>query len=804
MEFRRPICALLAAGSGDIPSSIEDLLREHALEVDLTWVSDSAALREALSDPKWDILLIDPSFPETSGIPATELAQQVAPQLPSLKIAEKHCSSPIDKGRLGSKESSNVLESIHLVASIKRLIREQRLRARAEKTQAELITAEGRLKAITSATLDGIVMVDQDGIVSFWNQAAERIFGYSATEVVGFNLLSLVVPRRSHVEVKKAFSKFKGSGKALGIGRVLQLVATHKNGTEFPIEFSLAALIEDGVWHAVGVVRDVTERNEQERKQFEHIQFLRTLIDTLPNPLFYENMEGRIIGCNKAFLDFLNLDAIEVVGSTTMDLLSKAIDDGKEDLQPSFLRYPDACETTFHLNESTGRVRHAVYRKAPYWDADGTPAGYVATIQEITELKETEEALRQNEWLFSAIHSHVVDLIAIIDAEGNRVYTSPSYQFVLGFSPQEMDQLTSLDILHPNDVERVREALNSIVEGGPTLSLEYRLRHKDGRWLYFESKAAVIPSPDPGAVRALVVARDITARKEAEKNRSVMEIQLRQAQKLEAIGQLAAGIAHEINTPTQFIGDNTSFLRDSSRDTFSIIDRLATHLVHIAAISGEGSAEAYAALAELEQSDLGYLREEVPKAIQQSLDGAGRIAKIVKAMKDFSHPGGETKTLTNLHEAIESTIVVSRNEWKYAANLETDFDPHMPLVPCFPSELNQVILNLIVNAAHAIESAKGDENKVTLGLIQIKTVATEEEVQILISDNGTGISEAVQGRMFEPFYTTKPVGKGTGQGLSIAHAVIVDKHQGRIDVQSQEGQGTTFVLHLPLNNSEAE
>ncbi|HEX7554790.1 MAG TPA: ATP-binding protein, partial [Geothrix sp.] len=270
------------------------------------------------------------------------------------------------------------------------------------------------------------------------------------------------------------------------------------------------------------------------------------------------------------------------------------------------------------------------------------------------------------------------------------------------------------------------------------------------------------------------------------------------AQKLEAIGQLAAGIAHEINTPTQFIGDNTTFLRDAFKDSFGIIEQLTNRLRALGEGSGPEAAKAKAALAELEAADLGYLREEIPKAIQQSLEGVGRISKIVKAMKDFSHPGGTSKTLTNLQQAIESTITVSRNEWKYVANLVTDFDPALPPVPCYPSEFNQVILNLIVNAAHAIEAAREGREPNTLGQITVKTRAGVDEVEVSVADDGTGIPEAVQARMFEPFYTTKPVGKGSGQGLAIAHAVIVEKHQGRIEVQSEVGHGTTFILHLPL------
>jgi signal transduction histidine kinase len=225
--------------------------------------------------------------------------------------------------------------------------------------------------------------------------------------------------------------------------------------------------------------------------------------------------------------------------------------------------------------------------------------------------------------------------------------------------------------------------------------------------------------------------------------------------------------------------------------------------MEIRTLGGAGSEAAGKAIQDMAGTDLDYLGTEIPKAIQQSLDGVGRISKIVKAMKDFSHPGGESKSLADLHQAIDSTITVSRNEWKYAANLITDFDPEMPPVPCYPGEFNQVILNLIVNAAHAIESAKGGRDSGILGQITVKTRALKDEVEVSVSDDGTGIPEAVQARMFEPFYTTKPIGKGSGQGLAIVHAVIVEKHQGHIEVQSETGKGSTFILRLPLRENGA-
>jgi PAS domain S-box-containing protein len=282
---------------------------------------------------------------------------------------------------------------------------------------------------------------------------------------------------------------------------------------------------------------------------------------------------------------------------------------------------------------------------------------------------------------------------------------------------------------------------------------------------------------------------DISMLKQTLEERDRLEDNLRQAQKLEAIGQLAAGIAHEINTPTQYVGDNLRFLKES----FGELDSLLTKLVEA------GGTPARALLGE---ADFDYLKEEIPRALNQSLEGVDRVAKIVRAMKEFSHPARE-KTATDLNRAIQSTITVASNEWKYVAEVEMDLDSNMPTVHCSPAEFNQVVLNMVVNAAHAIADVVGDGGK-GKGKIRVKTRSDGEWAVVEISDTGAGMPAHIQQRIFEPFFTTKEVGKGTGQGLAIAHNVIVDKHSGTIKVVSAPGKGTTFIIRLPIGGAKAE
>jgi signal transduction histidine kinase len=277
-----------------------------------------------------------------------------------------------------------------------------------------------------------------------------------------------------------------------------------------------------------------------------------------------------------------------------------------------------------------------------------------------------------------------------------------------------------------------------------------------------------------------------------------MEIQLRHAQKLESIGHLAAGIAHEINTPTQFIGDNLRFMQDVFNDLLGLLRQFQLLLENARGQSfAEGLAEEIDKT--IQTINLADLEKEIPKSIAQSLSGVQRVAKIVQAMKDFSHPGTESKVPVDINRAIESTLTVCRNEWKYVADLQADFDPSLPLVACLPGEFNQAILNIVVNAAHAIADKEDGKGK---GVIGVSTRGDGDVAEIRISDTGTGIPEAARGRIFDPFFTTKEVGKGTGQGLAIARSVVVDKHQGEIFFETEMGRGTTFVIRLPQSENK--
>jgi signal transduction histidine kinase len=269
---------------------------------------------------------------------------------------------------------------------------------------------------------------------------------------------------------------------------------------------------------------------------------------------------------------------------------------------------------------------------------------------------------------------------------------------------------------------------------------------------------------------------------------------------LGAIGQLAAGVAHEINTPMQFVGDNLHFARSSVGDLLNLIDMLRT-TVEQATTQPVGEAR----LSELAQAeielDFEYAREALPTAIERSLTGVERVTKIVRAMKSFAHRSDDDHlTPTDLKGLIESTVMVATNEWKYVAEVDLDLATDLPPVPCIGSELNQVVLNLIVNASHAISDVVGSSgNK---GKISISAASDSTHAVIRVADTGTGIPEHAREKVFEPFFTTKEVGKGTGQGLAMAYNCIVKRHRGSIDFETELGVGTTFEIRLPLVSTE--
>jgi signal transduction histidine kinase len=275
-----------------------------------------------------------------------------------------------------------------------------------------------------------------------------------------------------------------------------------------------------------------------------------------------------------------------------------------------------------------------------------------------------------------------------------------------------------------------------------------------------------------------------------------MEAELRLAHKLEAVGQLAAGIAHELNTPIQFLDDSVHFLQSSSQDLAGLLE---AHRALLASLCSDRP-EALEQMRQREQEvDLDFLQAEMPRAFDRTFEGTRRVTTIVRALKEFAHPDRREKGPANINQALKNTLTVAHSEYKYVAEVETEFG-ELPPVLCHLGDLNQVFLNLIVNAAHAIGDVVGNSGK--MGRIRIRTAHDGDRVVITIADTGCGIPQGVAERVYDPFFTTKELGKGTGQGLAIARSIVVDRHQGEISFESTMGRGTTFTIRLPIGCEE--
>lgn len=273
-------------------------------------------------------------------------------------------------------------------------------------------------------------------------------------------------------------------------------------------------------------------------------------------------------------------------------------------------------------------------------------------------------------------------------------------------------------------------------------------------------------------------------------------------EKLASIGQLASGIAHEINTPVQYLGDNMRFLDECLLDLLALADGQGELLR--AAERAEFAPEATRRVRDaLDEVDLDYLRREAPEALRQSHEGIERVSTIIRAMKDFSGPAVQEKCLHDINQAIDSTLTVARNEWKYVAELVRQYDPELPAVPCLLADFNQVVLNLVLNAAAAIRDTVGEDPD-DKGTITVSTRRDGGWAEIRIADTGPGIPEEIRRRVFEPFFTTRDVGEGTGQGLAVAYAVVVEKHGGTLTFETEVNEGTTFIIRLPLAEDGAQ
>jgi len=655
-----------------------------------------------------------------------------------------------------------------------------------KRTEESLRKSEELYRSLVESITDAIVRLDLERRIVSCNRAFLDIFGYEEDEVIGESI-SLCHPSEEsfHSFDEQVYPEIKRKGCARSEWNFVT-----KKGKVIPFETTTSA-IKDPSGNTIGyvsVMRDITERRSAQQALEESEKKYRLLVENI--------REGIVVG-QGSMLKFVN-DAICKISGYSRDELLKM--PWKELVHPDDrLRIEKIHKArlagemvpktyTFRLIDKKGRIRWLENSGVVItWEGELASLNF---LTDITKRKQVEDELRAAhsdlEHLVSSLSSILIELTSDgIVRRWNKVAEE-----ILGLKE---NQVLSRKLSHLGlawEIEKILDGLDRCKNTKRPVRLgDIPFVRQDKKRVLLGITINPKTNNTGDLLGFILVGADITEHR-------VMEAQLLQAQKLESVGQLAAGIAHEINTPIQFVGDNIQFLHEAFADLMRLLE--AYKKLYDKQGNCEGLAPRLQEARELEEAiDLPFLAKEVPKAIEQSMEGVRRVAKIVGAMKEFSYPDVEEKTPIDLNHAIENTVIVAKNEWKYVAELITDLDPNLPPVPCLPGEFNQVILNLIINAAHAISDVvKEQEGK--KGKITITTRRIEDWVEIRVSDTGTGIPEEIRDRIFDPFFTTKEVGKGTGQGLAIARSMLVNKHKGSIEFETEVGKGTTFIVRLPL------
>ncbi|MEO5806714.1 PAS-domain containing protein [Devosia sp.] len=559
----------------------------------------------------------------------------------------------------------------------------------------------------------------------------------------------------------------------------------------------------DGGW--VATHEDITAIKATRPVADERIS-LQTLIDWVPDYLWVKDKDSRFVFANKALAFDNGRDRTsEMVGLSDFDLHGPDIAQQFYDAEQSILNSGQpVLDTEEVIIDASGSTKWMSSTKVPLRNEQNEIVGLVGIARDITPRKELETARKALE-LQAAQSVQRLNTTLENFPGGICMFNK---DFVLTVANRGFYDITQLDEhWFPvgstlQDIFRFHATRGEYGEGDVddlvaqrmddarmlTASKFLHIRPLDGVTLEYSRT----PLEQGGYV---LTVEDITQKLASDQQKAQLERELSHAQKMESLGTLASGVAHEINTPIQYVGDNIRFAQDSFDQLVGLLKKCR------GALAASGSIEAIAEIdKDARQIDLDFLIDEVPQSLSQSLEGIAQVASIVKAIKEFSHPGQEDAVDADINAVIETTLVVSRNQWKYVAEVAVDFDTTLPLVNCHPGDINQVILNLVVNAAQAI----GEKGKEGPGRIEVSTRRAQGFVEISVRDNGCGIPPHVINRIFDPFFTTKDVGKGTGQGLAICFAIVTGKHGGTIDCVSAPGEGTTFTVRLPISGKAAE
>jgi two-component system NtrC family sensor kinase len=712
-------------------------------------------------------------------------ARQEAMITALVEASERRLSRPSDDSAFGRWEQNVVLHQ------------------EVENRTRRIGAAERLLRSVVDS-LDGrMCIIGAEGLIvgtnRLWDEFCEEVGWPETDSGVGANFFTLIQRLRGELSKPLAAATrdiLDGSGGQSSLRGYLPLVG---RGEDIIVRLHPVLGHDEG--RVVITIIDISEpvRTERELRRISHeAQLLALVAQHTDSGVVISDLAGQIEWVNDAFCRSSGFSLEELVGVRRLDLV-----DGPFAQTPSFIEFSAALSTgqgaelQFPTQTKDGGCYWVHVEAQPVLE-DGTPVRFVSVERDITSQRAAEEQLRaatrraqlladqlsSEKALLSEVLASIPHMVYWKDPELRYIGVNQAFLGLRGLVGEHavLERLESELDCHDELSAVLARLEQQVLETGEPVENQRLILAPSDR-PRCSLLLSVLPKTDEdGTVCGVIgVAADVT-------HVSTLEQQLAQASRLESIGQLAAGIAHEINTPVQYVSDNTRFLVETFEEVMGTL-----RAVEALARDTEPVADRLQAL--LKRVDLEFLGGEIPSALTQSLEGLERVSQIVRAMKDFSHPG-QGRVAADLNRAVESTVQVSRNEWRYVAVLDLDLDPDVGLVRCHEGELKQVLLNIVVNAAQAISGARSRKDSETLGRITLKTERVGGGVRITVADDGPGMVESVRSKIFDPFFTTKPVGQGTGQGLSMAYAVI-QKHGGTLAVESAPGTGATFTIDLP-------
>lgn len=697
-----------------------------------------------------------------------------------------------------------------------------------KKAEAELRDSEELFRKITTSALDAIIMMDDNGCISYWNEAAEEIFGHSAQEALGKDMHTLLAPQRYFGAYEKGVRIFKEKGQGPVVGKTLELAALRGDGTEFPIELSVSAVKIKGRWHSIGILRDITDRKKAEEMIATRLRYeeglaacSRTLLtgnetkEDLSEALgyllkaadasrvyFFENFEDEVDGLCMRLKHENCAEGITCRSESACPqhtpykqgfdrwrkLLSKGEPiRGKVETFPSAEREILESQNILSIlllpitvdEEWCGYLGFDDIQNKREWSDEDVRSLRTASemIGIYIETQRFEEALRVSEERFRSLVENANDIIYSLTPQGEITYISPKATDIIGYDVSDLLGRNVFTFLHPEDKKSSIEWFQSGLQKQDRESgLEFRFMHKDGSVRWFVTQSSVIHEGEGDVMEIIGVAHDFTEVKkilndleDANLHLRETQAQLVQSAKMASLGKLVAGIAHEINTPIGAVN--------------SMQDTLFRTLENLKKIIGAQYPKEQIKISKL-RSNLKVI-DESKKVINS---GTERVINIVKRLRSFARlDEAELKTV-DIHEGLEDTLTLIHHDIKHNIKVTKNYG-NLPPIACYPGRLNQVFLNILINAKQAI---KGKGN------IDIGTYTKRKKVFIEIKDNGQGIAKEHLKKVFDPGFTTKGVGVGTGLGLSICYQIMQD-HLGEILVESEVNKGTTFTVVLPMN-----